>query len=71
MSSPKTPCIGVCRLDPTAQFCTGCFRMIDELAEWGDASDRRRSEILAQLPARADAYRSDSKSRRPSTKVGA
>ncbi len=48
----ETPCIRLCRLDAAEAFCVGCGRRIDEIAGWGDFSPARRSEIMAELPAR-------------------
>jgi predicted Fe-S protein YdhL (DUF1289 family) len=30
----------------------GCFRHLDEILEWGTASEQRKAEILAQTIAR-------------------
>jgi predicted Fe-S protein YdhL (DUF1289 family) len=46
-----SPCIGTCRLD-TRQICVGCRRTLAEIAEWSQASEARRHEILRALPAR-------------------
>jgi len=47
-----SPCISVCVVDPDGALCLGCFRTLDEIAEWSllDADAKRR--ILAALPAR-------------------
>jgi predicted Fe-S protein YdhL (DUF1289 family) len=37
---------------PGSDLCEGCFRTLDEIAEWGAASDQRRREILAALAGR-------------------
>jgi predicted Fe-S protein YdhL (DUF1289 family) len=46
----KSPCRGVCTLDHKGK-CVGCFRKLDEIANWSVYNDYQRSEILkmAQL----------------------
>jgi len=46
-----SPCTRVCTLDPLDR-CLGCGRTLGEIVEWGSASNSRRREILALLPAR-------------------
>lgn len=38
-----SPCVNICVLDASAEFCTGCYRSLDEIADWGtlDADARR------------------------------
>ena len=50
-----SPCINVCRIDPVTQWCEGCLRTLDEIAEWSvlDADERRA--VWRALPARRDA----------------
>jgi|HubBroStandDraft_6_1064221.scaffolds.fasta_scaffold3024350_1 predicted Fe-S protein YdhL (DUF1289 family) len=40
-----SPCINVCRLN-AEQFCIGCGRTGEEIAEWLAASSVRRTAIL-------------------------
>ena len=51
MSAPQSPCTGVCRLD-TRGVCLGCGRTLDEIAQWGGASEARQREIVAAARAR-------------------
>ena len=62
--SPPSPCISVCRMDPAAGsaadraaggLCVGCGRTLDEIIEWGKASDARKRAILRAVAARAPA----------------
>ncbi|HEY2462582.1 MAG TPA: DUF1289 domain-containing protein [Steroidobacteraceae bacterium] len=46
-----SPCIDICRLDAHG-LCLGCRRTIGEIAEWSQASDARRLEILSALKTR-------------------
>jgi predicted Fe-S protein YdhL (DUF1289 family) len=47
-----SPCVNICRLDGQG-LCIGCRRTLGEIAEWSQASDARRLEILSALEARA------------------
>ena len=49
-----SPCISVCRLDPSSSFCTGCLRTLREIATWSSMSAADRRAVLAALPARRD-----------------
>lgn len=50
---PDSPCVGLCRVEPTTGLCEGCLRSLDEIAGWGGLSPARRQEIMAALPERA------------------
>ncbi|GAA5069196.1 DUF1289 domain-containing protein [Roseibacterium beibuensis] len=50
---PTTPCLGVCVFDAAVGRCIGCARTLDEIAEWGRASDAYRESVWAELPGRA------------------
>jgi predicted Fe-S protein YdhL (DUF1289 family) len=47
-----SPCVDICRLNAQG-LCIGCRRTLSEIAEWSQASDARRLEILSALEARA------------------
>ena len=53
MSSPQSPCIGVCELDAQNR-CIGCFRTNREIAAWPTLNPAEQRRILAELPDRAD-----------------
>jgi uncharacterized protein len=46
-----SPCVNICRLDALG-LCIGCRRTLSEIAEWSQASDARRLEILSALKTR-------------------
>ena len=46
-----SPCVNICRLDAQG-LCIGCRRTLGEIAEWSQASDQRRLEILSALKTR-------------------
>ena len=53
MSTLPSPCVNICRLDASGQWCLGCLRTLEELRQWGsaDAATQRRiwQRILARL----------------------
>jgi hypothetical protein len=46
-----SPCVDICQLNAQG-LCIGCRRTLGEIAEWSQASDARRLEILSALKAR-------------------
>ncbi len=52
MSSPSSPCVGVCTIDAPSGLCAGCGRTIDEIVGWGGLSPAERVAVMALLPAR-------------------
>jgi len=48
----RSPCTQLCTIDPATGWCLGCARSLDEIAEWGMASEARQRAILAALPER-------------------
>ena len=61
MSGPpapiKTPCIKVCVVDGESGLCLGCFRRLQEVAEWARLTDADRDRIMAELPGRRSLVR--------------
>ncbi|MCL2916918.1 DUF1289 domain-containing protein [Shewanella litorisediminis] len=50
----QSPCVARCGLNDD-DYCMGCLRHIDEIVGWSQASEERKLEILASLPARRKA----------------
>jgi len=48
----KSPCINLCRMDRVRGYCEGCYRTLDEIAQWAGAGDDERSRILHQVAQR-------------------
>lgn len=48
----ESPCNRICTLDDRTGWCLGCWRTIEEIIEWGLASDGRKREILEALEER-------------------
>lgn len=57
-AEPASPCIKVCTLDSARQMCTGCFRRLAEIGAWGRMTADKKRRVLAELPVRANSYRS-------------
>lgn len=49
----QSPCVKLCVVHPEARICVGCFRSIDEIANWSRLTPSERQAIMADLPARA------------------
>lgn len=47
----KSPCKKVCRLDEEG-MCVGCFRMLDEIANWEIMNEQERSDVLRKAHLR-------------------
>jgi predicted Fe-S protein YdhL (DUF1289 family) len=52
-----SPCIDVCRMNPSTGLCDGCFRTIDEIANWSSCDDAQKAAVLKQAQARKKAPR--------------
>ena len=50
ISKVVSPCIKICTLQDN--FCIGCGRSTQEIAEWSTATARRKKKILERLPDR-------------------
>lgn len=49
---PDSPCINVCAMDPVTGLCAGCFRTIEEIANWLSYSEVQRAEVYCKLSDR-------------------
>ena len=49
-----SPCIGVCMMDPQTDLCDGCYRTMDEIAEWWDLSSEEKKAVHAAIDKRVD-----------------
>ena len=48
----SSPCISVCRMNAATAVCEGCFRTRDEIAAWGNESDKAKLAIWARIEER-------------------
>jgi predicted Fe-S protein YdhL (DUF1289 family) len=54
-SRPASPCINLCRMDDHDQFCLGCRRTLDEIADWSILTDSEKELIWQTLELRRNA----------------
>lgn len=47
-----SPCVKLCGIHPRAKICTGCFRTMEEITQWGRYTHEERAELMAELPER-------------------
>lgn len=52
MSTPPSPCVNICRLDASGQWCLGCLRTLEELRQWGSADAATQRRIWRRILAR-------------------
>lgn len=48
MNKVESPCIGSCCLNEK-DVCMGCLRSLEEIKEWGQATDTRKKEITMRI----------------------
>jgi predicted Fe-S protein YdhL (DUF1289 family) len=48
-----SPCISVCRMDESVEYCVGCWRTLDEIAAWGSMDDEGKRRVWALIAQRA------------------
>lgn len=53
MSTPASPCICNCCLNDE-DICLGCYRSLEEITEWSQASDMRKQMILINTHKRKE-----------------
>lgn len=49
-----SPCISVCRMNPHTGLCEGCFRTIDEIVQWGSATNEFKRAVWREIRRRED-----------------
>jgi predicted Fe-S protein YdhL (DUF1289 family) len=47
-----SPCISVCKVDPTTEWCEGCFRTLDEIAAWSRMEDGEKKAVWKLISER-------------------
>ncbi|KAK5584781.1 hypothetical protein RB653_006398 [Dictyostelium firmibasis] len=49
----STPCVDVCKLDPSSGYCMGCARNKEEIGSWSTKKEEERVRIIEEeLPER-------------------
>ena len=54
--APVSPCINVCQLDARTGLCRGCYRTLDEISVWSEASDNDKRLILESVVKRREEF---------------
>lgn len=49
-----SPCVGVCEIDTLTMLCRGCYRTIDEISAWREASLDVKLGILKRTAKRRE-----------------
>jgi predicted Fe-S protein YdhL (DUF1289 family) len=52
MANVKSPCIKLCKLDPSTKMCIGCKRYEGEIKLWLSMSNEDRQATIDLLPQR-------------------
>jgi len=50
-----SPCISLCKMNPQTGLCEGCMRTIDEIVQWGTASEDTKRAVWVEIKKRQDA----------------
>lgn len=48
MNNTESPCVRDCCLNEQG-ICTGCLRSLEQIKEWGQASESRKAAIIKQI----------------------
>lgn len=49
-----SPCTSVCTMHPHTGLCNGCLRTIDEIVQWGTASEQTKRAIWVAILQRRE-----------------
>lgn len=47
-----SPCIAVCRMSDDTGYCAGCWRTLDEIADWSRADAAAQRAVWQRIAAR-------------------
>ncbi len=51
-----SPCVKVCALDPQSGLCRGCFRTLEEIADWLEMTPEQKLATLERAAQRARSF---------------
>lgn len=54
---PVSPCVQICRIEPSTSVCEGCGRTLDEIACWGSMTEAEKAPVWERLES--EGYVSD------------
>lgn len=52
ITEPQSPCVDVCELDSSNDVCSGCYRTLDEISIWPNASKEEKKQIIERSAMR-------------------
>ncbi|MEO7384451.1 MAG: DUF1289 domain-containing protein [Novosphingobium sp.] len=52
MHQPPSPCNSICRIDAGTGWCEGCWRTLEEIADWPMLSVREKEQVLRRIEDR-------------------
>nr|WP_256205797.1 DUF1289 domain-containing protein [Polynucleobacter asymbioticus] len=52
LTSVPSPCINLCDMNPENGYCRGCYRTLNEIADWSDLSNMEKLAVWSQLSKR-------------------
>jgi predicted Fe-S protein YdhL (DUF1289 family) len=47
-----SPCLSICKMDANKEWCTGCFRSIEEITRWSSASNEAKRVVWREIKHR-------------------
>lgn len=47
-----SPCVSICKMNPSTELCEGCFRTLDEIALWSRMDEASKREVWRQIGER-------------------
>lgn len=57
MTEIRTPCVNICRMDPSTGLCLGCMRNSSDISRWSVMSAEARDFIMDKvLPERRELF---------------
>ncbi len=51
-----SPCVKVCALDPGSGLCRGCFRTLQEIADWLEMTPEEKRATLERAAQRGRSF---------------
>ncbi len=51
-----SPCVKVCALDPDSGLCRGCFRTLQEIADWLEMTAEEKRATLERAADRSRSF---------------
>ena len=49
-----SPCVSLCKMNRDSGLCEGCLRTLDEIIDWGTASEEEKRAIMQAVAKRRE-----------------